>query len=92
MISALCVRQEIGCYGVTLQYLNTIADVSLAAAKAGGGSMVERMKRIPTDDDVLGVGHICEGGRRLHEMHLFEVKKPSKSQSRWDVKKFAAPR
>jgi branched-chain amino acid transport system substrate-binding protein len=45
---------------------------------------------MPTDDDVFGAGRIREDGRHLHDVHLFEVKKPSESKSEWDVMKLIA--
>lgn len=81
---------QAGCYGATLHYLKTVADMGVAAAKADGRAVVERMKRMPSDDDVFGAGRIREDGRHLHDVHLFEVKKPSESKSEWDVMKFIA--
>jgi branched-chain amino acid transport system substrate-binding protein len=81
---------QAGCYGATLHYLKTVADMGVAAAKADGRAVVERMKRIPTDDDVFGAGRIREDGRHLHDVHLFEVKKPFESENEWDVMKFIA--
>jgi branched-chain amino acid transport system substrate-binding protein len=81
---------QAGCYGATLHYLKAVADMGMAAAKADGRAVVERMKRMPTDDDVFGAGRIREDGRHLHDVHLFEVKKPSESKSEWDVMKFIA--
>lgn len=81
---------QAGCYGAMLHYLKTAADMGMVAAKADGRAVIERMKRMPTDDDVFGSGRIREDGRHMHDVHLFEVKKPSESKSEWDVMKFVA--
>lgn len=81
---------QAGCYGAVMHYLKAVADMGVPAAKADGRAVVERMKRIPTDDDVFGAGRVREDGRHLHDVHLFEVKKPSESKSTWDVLKFLA--
>jgi branched-chain amino acid transport system substrate-binding protein len=81
---------QAGCYAATLHYLKAVSDLGVAAAKGDGRAVVERMKRMPTDDDCFGHGRIREDGRHLHDVHLFEVKKPSESKSEWDVMKFVA--
>jgi branched-chain amino acid transport system substrate-binding protein len=48
------------------------------------------MKKMPTDDDVFGAGSIRIDGRHLHDVHLFEVKKPSESKHEWDLMKLVA--
>ena len=45
------------------------------------------MKRMPTDDDVFGAGRLREDGRKIHDMHLFQVKTPAESKSPWDIYK-----
>ena len=34
------------------------------------------MKKLPTDDPLFGKGSVRSDGRKLHNMYLFEVKKP----------------
>jgi branched-chain amino acid transport system substrate-binding protein len=70
-----------GAYGSVLHYLK--------AAEALGGSsdgraVVEKMKALPTDDPCFGKGSVRIDGRKLHDMYLFEVKKPSDSKYPWD--------
>ena len=48
------------------------------------------MKEIPTEDPVFGKGHIRQNGRKIHDMFLFEVKKPSESKGPWDYYKVRA--
>ena len=35
------------------------------------------MKSMPTDDPLFGKGTIRADGRKIHDMYLFEVKKPA---------------
>lgn len=81
---------QAGDYAVTLHYLKAVADMGVAAAKADGRAVVERMKRMPTDDDCFGQGRIREDGRALHPCYLLEAKKPSESKQSWDVAKVIA--
>ena len=45
------------------------------------------MKKLPTDDPLFGKGTIRADGRKLHNMYLFEVKKPEESKYPWDYYK-----
>ncbi len=81
---------QAGNYGAVLHYLKAVADMGPAAAKADGKATVERMKRMPTDDDAFGPGRIREDGRALHPVYLFEAKSPSESKQPWDVAKVIA--
>jgi hypothetical protein len=49
---------QAGGYGATLHYLKAVADMGVPAARADGRAVVERMKRIPTDDGCFGPGRI----------------------------------
>ena len=42
------------------------------------------MKELPTDDPAFGKGRVREDGRKIHDVYLFEVKKPSESKGPWD--------
>jgi len=42
------------------------------------------MKELPTDDPLFGKGTIRADGRKLHNMYLFQVKKPEESRYPWD--------
>jgi branched-chain amino acid transport system substrate-binding protein len=55
-----------------------------------GVKVVEKMKSIPTDDDLFGKGEIQPNGRAIHPAYLFEVKKPSESKGPWDFYKLVA--
>jgi branched-chain amino acid transport system substrate-binding protein len=81
---------QAGDYAATLHYLKAVADMGVAAAKADGRAVVERMKAMPTDDDCFGPGKIRADGRALHPVYLLEAKKPSESKQSWDVAKIIA--
>ncbi|MDB5366870.1 MAG: transporter substrate-binding protein [Rhodospirillales bacterium] len=75
---------QAGVYASVLHYLK-------AAAALGdghdGAKVVAQMKKMPTDDPLFGKGSIREDGRKLHPMHLFEVKSPAESKAPWDYYK-----
>ncbi|MBO0712326.1 MAG: ABC transporter substrate-binding protein [Acetobacteraceae bacterium] len=81
---------QAGDYAATLHYLKAVADMGIAAAKADGRAVVARMKAMPTDDDCFGAGRIREDGRHIHDVHLFEAKKPSESKGEFDLLKLLA--
>ncbi|HEY0423997.1 MAG TPA: ABC transporter substrate-binding protein [Rhodopila sp.] len=81
---------QAGDYAVTLHYLKAVAEMGVAAAKADGRAVVQRMKAMPTDDDCFGPGRIREDGRALHPVYLLEAKTPSESKQSWDVAKVIA--
>ena len=78
---------QAGAYSAAFHYLKAVDQVGAAQAKASGREMVELMKRMPTDDDVFGPGRIRPDGRKLHDVHLFEVKRPDESRQAWDFYK-----
>lgn len=78
---------QAGCYAGVLHYLKAVNDMGVAAAKADGRAVVERMKAMPTSDDAFGEGKIREDGRKIHPGYLFEVKKPSESSGPFDYYK-----
>ena len=45
------------------------------------------MKEMATDDPLFGKGTIRADGRKVHDMFLFEVKKPAESKGAWDYYK-----
>jgi branched-chain amino acid transport system substrate-binding protein len=52
-----------------------------------GVKVVEKMKSMPTEDDLFGKGEIQPNGRTIHNAYLFEVKQPSESKAPWDFYK-----
>src|SRR5208283_3117310 len=81
---------QAGNYSATLHYLKAVSDLDVAAAKADGRAVVDRMKAMPTDDDCFGNGSIRVDGRKLHPSYLFKVKSPAESKQEWDAYKLVA--
>jgi len=48
---------------------------------------VAKMKELPTEDKLMGKGSIRVDGRHIHDMYLYEVKKPEESKYAWDYYK-----
>ncbi|BAT61322.1 hypothetical protein GJW-30_1_03879 [Variibacter gotjawalensis] len=78
---------QAGVYAGTLHYLKAIE-----ATKSGadGKAVVAKMKELPTEDPLFGKGTIRADGRHIHDMYLFEVKKPAESKGPWDYYKTRA--
>src|SRR5262245_5544079 len=76
-----------GVYAGTLHYLKAVEKVGSAS---DGRAIVAAMKSMPTDDPLFGRGRIREDGRKVHPMHLLEVKTPAESKGEWDVFKIVA--
>jgi branched-chain amino acid transport system substrate-binding protein len=75
---------QAGVYGVVLHYLRA---VDALESSTDGKAVVNKMKELPTDDPLFGKGTIRADGRKLHNMYLFEVKKPDESKYPWDYYK-----
>jgi branched-chain amino acid transport system substrate-binding protein len=75
---------QAGVYSGVLHYLKAVAALKSDAA---GDKVVAKMKELPTDDPVFGRGRVRQDGRKIHNMYLFEVKKPSESKGAWDYYK-----
>jgi len=69
-----------GVYASVLHYLKAIE----AAGTDDGATVVAKMKELPTDDPLFGKGLIRADGRKVHDMYLFQVKKPEESKDEWD--------
>jgi branched-chain amino acid transport system substrate-binding protein len=71
-----------GTYSATLSYLK--------AVKAAGGkdseAVAKKLKELPVDD-AFAQGKVQENGRMVHDLYLFEVKKPQESKKPWDYYK-----
>ena len=76
---------QAGCYSGALHYLKAVAAMGAAEAKMSGKAVVDRMKAMPTDDDVFGPGEVRQDGRVLHPAYLFRVKRPAESKGAWDL-------
>jgi len=76
-----------GVYASVLHYLKALEALK---SDADGKAVVAKMKEIPTDDPLFGKGTIRKDGRKVHDMYLFEVKKPGESKGPWDYYKLRA--
>jgi branched-chain amino acid transport system substrate-binding protein len=70
-----------GVYAATLHYLKA---VKALGSDGDGAAVVAKMKELPTDDILFGKGTIRQDGRKIHDMYLFQVKKPEESKGPWD--------
>lgn len=77
-----------GVYAGTMHYLKAVA--ALKTDAKDGAKVVAKMKEMPTDDPLFGKGTIRADGRKIHDMYLFEVKKPAESKGEWDLYKTLA--
>ena len=73
-----------GVYSDVLHYLKAVAKLK---STADGAATVAEMKAMPTDDPLFGKGVVRADGRKIHDMYLFEVKKPAESKGEWDLYK-----
>ncbi|HZS82818.1 MAG TPA: ABC transporter substrate-binding protein [Stellaceae bacterium] len=77
---------QAGVYSSTMHYL--------AAVKAAGTTATEpvmdAMRKMPVNDFFARNGHIRADGLMLHDMYLFQVKKPEESTGEWDTYKLVA--
>jgi branched-chain amino acid transport system substrate-binding protein len=76
-----------GVYSAVMHYLKAVEALK---SDADGAAVVARMKQMPTDDKLFGKGQVREDGRHMHDMYLFEVKKPEESKHPWDYYKLRA--
>jgi len=74
---------QAGVYSAVLHYLKAVE----ALKSDVGDKVVAKMKELPTDDPVFGKGRVRQDGRKIHNMYLFEVKKPAESKGAWDYYK-----
>ncbi|MDH2386752.1 ABC transporter substrate-binding protein [Bradyrhizobium sp. CER78] len=71
-----------GTYSATLSYLKAVK----AAGTKDSDAVAKKLKELPVDD-AFAQGKVQENGRMVHDMYLFEVKKPSESKKPWDYYK-----
>src|SRR5215218_2331252 len=74
---------QAGFYSAALQYLNAIK----AANTDNSDQVMAKLKEIKWDDPIFGLSYIRQDGRKMHNMYLFEVKKPSESKGPYDYYK-----
>ncbi len=74
---------QAGTYSATLQYLKAVK----AAGTKDSDAVARKLKELPVDDVFAQGGKVLENGRMVHDLYLFEVKKPSESKKPWDYYK-----
>jgi branched-chain amino acid transport system substrate-binding protein len=74
---------DAGDYSSTLHYLKAIEAAGTDEAQA----VMSKMRELPINDFFAKNGRIREDGRMVHDMYVYEVKKPSESKGEWDYYK-----
>jgi branched-chain amino acid transport system substrate-binding protein len=74
---------QAGTYSATLQYLKAVK----AAGTKDSDVVAKKLKELPVDDVFAQGGKVLENGRMVHDLYLFEVKKPAESKKPWDYYK-----
>jgi branched-chain amino acid transport system substrate-binding protein len=77
---------QAGTYSSVTHYLKAVK----AAGTTDSAAVMKIMKDTPVNDMFAKNGRIRQDGRMVHDMYLFEVKKPSESKGRWDDYKLLA--
>jgi branched-chain amino acid transport system substrate-binding protein len=77
---------QAGTYSATLQYLKAVR----AAGTKDSDAVAKKLKELPVDDMFAQGGKVLANGRMVHDLYLFEVKKPSESKKPWDYYKTIA--
>jgi len=73
---------QAGTYSSTLSYLKAVK----AAGSKDADLVAKKLKELPVDD-AFAKGKVLANGRMVHDVYLFEVKKPSESKKPWDYYK-----
>jgi branched-chain amino acid transport system substrate-binding protein len=74
-----------GTYSATLSYLKAVK----AAGTKDSDAVAKKLKELPVDDS-FAQGKVQENGRMVHDLYLFEVKKPAESKKPFDYYKLIA--
>jgi branched-chain amino acid transport system substrate-binding protein len=77
---------QAGVYSSVTHYLKAVK----AAGTTDSAAVMKVMKETPINDMFAKGGRIRDDGRMVHDMYLFEVKKPQESKGRWDDYKLLA--
>jgi branched-chain amino acid transport system substrate-binding protein len=75
-----------GTYSAVAQYLKAVQ----AAGSDDADAIAKKLHEMPVDDFFAKGGKVLPNGRMIHDMYLFEIKKPSESKSEWDLYKLLA--
>ena len=71
---------QAGIYSATTHYLKAVQ----AAGTDETQAVMEKMRSTPINDFFVKNGYIRSDGRMVHDMYLYEVKKPAQSKEAWD--------
>jgi branched-chain amino acid transport system substrate-binding protein len=71
-----------GTYSATLSYLKAVKSANSKDTEA----VTAKLKELPVDD-AFAKGKVLANGRMVHDLYLFEVKKPSESKKPFDYYK-----
>jgi branched-chain amino acid transport system substrate-binding protein len=74
---------QAGIYSATTLYLRAVQ----AAGTDATAPVTEKMRATPINDFFVENGTIRDDGRMVHDMYLYEVKKPAESKGAWDYYK-----
>jgi branched-chain amino acid transport system substrate-binding protein len=77
---------QAGLYSATMHYLKAIEAIGTDEAP----KVMAQMRATPVNDFFAKNGKIRIDGRMVHDMYLFEVKKPEESKGEWDLYKLLA--
>ena len=77
---------QTGTYSSVLHYLKAVQ----AAGTDRTEAVMQKMRELKVNDVFYKNGEILEDGRMVHDMYLFEVKKPAESKAPWDYYKLLA--
>jgi branched-chain amino acid transport system substrate-binding protein len=72
---------QAGLYSATMHYLKAIEAIGTDEAP----KVMAQMRATPVNDFFARNGKIRIDGRMVHDMYLFEVKKPEESKGEWDL-------
>lgn len=74
---------DAGDYSSTMHYLRAVEAAGTDEAQA----VMKQMREMPINDFFAKNGRIRDDGRMVHDMYVYEVKKPSDSKGDWDFYK-----
>jgi branched-chain amino acid transport system substrate-binding protein len=77
---------QAGVYSSVRHYLRSVA----ASGSTDGKVVADKMRALPIEDPIMRNASIRPDGRVIHDMYLYEVKKPSESKGGWDYSKLVA--
>ncbi|MFC0284548.1 ABC transporter substrate-binding protein [Camelimonas abortus] len=77
---------QAGTYSAVRQYLKAVE----AAGTDDADAVAAKLREMPVEDAFSRNGKVLANGRMIHDMYLFEVKKPSESKKPFDYYKLLA--